>query len=386
MPPIRFAKVVHLMEAPVHVVAVAPLVAPELSVVVPTFRERANVPELVRLLEATLAEIAWEVIFVDDDSPDGTWRVAKEISRRDPRVRCIRRVGRRGLAGACIEGILSSAAPVVAVMDADLQHDETLLPKMLGAIRDGAELVVGSRYVEGGSQGDGFSKVRAWGSETATALARRFLDIDLSDPMSGFFMIRREKVEAVADDLSSEGFKILLDIVASSPEPLKTVELPFTFRERHAGESKLDSLVTAEYLGLLFSKFSGGVVPVRFLMFLAVGASGILVHLVALKVSLHAFDSTFAWGEFVASVVAMTWNFLLNNQLTYRDRRLTGVSFVWGLLTFYVVCSVGTIANMGVATGLFEMVDTGPWIAGFAGAAMSAVFNYTVSATLTWRK
>lgn len=369
-----------------EVAALAAVAAPELSVVVPTFKERANVPELVRLLDVALAGIAWEVIFVDDDSPDGTWEVAKEISRRDPRVRCIRRIGRRGLAGACIEGILSSAAPTVAVMDADLQHDEALLPKMLAAIRDGAELVVGSRYVAGGSQGDGFTKLRAWGSETATSLARRFLNIELTDPMSGFFMIRRPLVEAVADDLSREGFKILLDIVASTPRKLETVELPFTFRERLAGESKLDSLVTAEYLGLLVSKLSGGLVPVRFLMFLGVGASGIVIHLAALKVALHAFSTSFAWGEFVASVVAMTWNFLLNNHLTYRDRRLTGFAFVWGLLTFYVVCSVGTIANMGVATGLFEMVDTGPWVAGFAGAAMSAVFNYTVSATFTWRK
>ncbi len=360
--------------------------SPELSIVVPTYNESANVPELVRRLDATLTGIRWEAIFVDDDSPDGTWRVAKEISLRDPRVRCIRRVRRRGLSGACVEGILSSAAPIVAVMDADLQHDEALLPRMLEAIRGGAELVVGSRYVEGGSQGDGFSRLRAWGSETATSLARRFLDIDLSDPMSGFFMLRREKVEAVADSLQREGFKILLDIVASSPEPLKTVELPFVFRERLAGESKLDSLVTAEYLGLLFSKFSGGVVPVRFLMFIAVGASGIVIHLLALKLALHFGDMSFRWGEVTATFVAMTWNFMLNNQLTYRDRRLTGLRFVTGLLTFYLVCSLGTVANLGVATGLFEMVDSGPWIAGFAGAVMSAVFNYAVSSTLTWRK
>jgi dolichol-phosphate mannosyltransferase len=372
---------------PVRPDAVArPAQSPELSVVVPTFKEAANVPRLVELLDAALAGIAWEVIFVDDDSPDGTARVAKAISARDPRVRCLRRVGRRGLAGACIEGMLSSAAPVVAVMDADLQHDETILPKMYAAIRDGAELVVGSRYVDGGSSGQGLSSVRQWGSETATSLARRFLKIELSDPMSGFFMIRRDKVEAIASSLSREGFKILLDIVASSPERLKTVEIPFTFRERQAGESKLDSLVTAEYLGLLFSKLSGGLVPVRFLMFLSVGASGIVVHLAALKVALHVFATTFFWGELAATVVAMTWNFILNNQLTYRDRRLTGLRFVWGLLTFYLVCSLGTIANMGVATGLFDTVETGPWIAGFAGAVLSAVFNYTVSAALTWRK
>ncbi len=361
-------------------------VSPELSIVVPTYKESANVPRLVELLDAALVGIAWEVIFVDDDSPDGTSQVAKAIAVRDPRVRCLRRVGRRGLAGACIEGMLSSAAPVVAVMDADLQHDETILPQMYAAIRGGADLAVGSRYVDGGSSNEGLSSIRQWGSETATSLARRFLRIELSDPMSGFFMIRRERVEAIAGELSREGFKILLDIVASTPERLKTVEVPFTFRERQAGESKLDTLVTAEYLGLLFSKLSGGLVPVRFLMFLMVGASGIVIHLATLKVALHVFETTFFVGELSASVVAMTWNFILNNQLTYRDRRLTGLAFVWGLFTFYLVCSLGTIANMGVATGLFEMAETGPWVAGFAGAVMSAVFNYTVSAVLTWRK
>ena len=359
--------------------------APELSIVVPTFKESANVPTLVRLLDATLAGIAWEVIFVDDDSPDGTARVAKDLSRRDPRVRCIRRVGRRGLAGACIEGMLSSSAPVVAVMDADLQHDETILPKMYAAIREGADLAVGSRYVEGGSSSEGLSSIRQWGSETATSLARRFLKIDLSDPMSGFFMIRRDRVEEIAPHLSREGFKILLDIVASSPHPLKTAEVPFTFRERQAGESKLDTLVTAEYLGLLFSKISGGILPVRFLMFLAVGASGVVIHLAALKTAFHALAMSFAWAEFLATMVAMTWNFVLNNQLTYRDRRLSGFGFLYGLFTFYVVCSLGTVANLGVANWLFEM-ESGLWVAGFAGALMSAVFNYSASSVLTWRK
>ncbi|TBW37221.1 glycosyltransferase family 2 protein [Siculibacillus lacustris] len=365
--------------------APVPPTAPELSIVVPTFNESANVPELVRLLTLALDGIAWEVIFVDDDSPDGTSSVAKAVAQREPRVRCLRRVGRRGLAGACIEGILSSAAPIVAVMDADLQHDETILPTMLAAIRDGAELVVGSRYVDGGSSGSGLSSIRQWGSETATKLARRFLHIELGDPMSGFFMLRREKVEAIAGSLSREGFKILLDIVASNPEPLKTVEVPFTFRERQAGESKLDSLVTAEYLGLLFSKLSGGLVPVRFLMFLAVGASGVVIHLAALKVFYHGLLMRFSWAEFAATMVAMTWNFVLNNQLTYRDRRLSGFSFLVGLVTFYVVCSLGTLANVGVASWLFEM-HSGLWLAGFAGAVMSSVFNYAASSVLTWRK
>ncbi len=363
----------------------APKTAPELSIVVPTFNESANVPALVRLLDQALAGIAWEVIFVDDDSPDGTSQVAKALSLTDSRVRCIRRVGRRGLAGACIEGMLSSSAPTVAVMDADLQHDETILPKMYAAIRDGAELVVGSRYVEGGSSSNGLSSIRQWGSETATTLAKRFLRIELSDPMSGFFMIRREKVEAIAGALSREGFKILLDIVASSPDRLKTVEVPFTFRERQAGESKLDSLVTAEYLGLLFSKISGGILPVRFLMFLAVGASGIVVHLATLKVLAYTLALTFSWAQFAATMVAMTWNFVLNNQLTYRDRRLAGLPFVYGLVTFYAVCSLGTLANVGAASWIYGFKPS-QMLAGLAGAILGSVFNYAASSVLTWRK
>ncbi|WP_407048300.1 glycosyltransferase family 2 protein [Methyloraptor flagellatus] len=363
--------------------------SPELSIVVPTYKEAQNVQALVSLLDRALTGIVWEVIFVDDNSPDGTARVAKDLAREDARVRCIRRVGRRGLAGACIEGILSSAAPVVAVMDADLQHDETLLPRMLDEIRAGADLAVGSRYVEGGSMDDGFSSIRRWGSETATALARRFLKVELSDPMSGFFMIRRERVEAIAGELSREGFKILLDIVASTPEPLKTVELPYSFRERQMGESKLDSLVTAEYLGLLFSKISGGILPVRFLMFAAVGVSGIIVHLAMIKLAAMTMDVSWVRGhfsvvQFAATMIAMTWNFVLNNQLTYRDRRLKGLQFIVGLLTFYLVCSFGTLANVGVASWLYGF-KASLWVAGIAGAIMGAVFNYAASSVLTWR-
>jgi dolichol-phosphate mannosyltransferase len=357
---------------------------PILSIVVPTFNERANVRELITRIDSVLVGTPWEIIFVDDDSPDGTSALVKEISARDSRVRCIRRVGRRGLAGACVEGILSSAAPVVAVMDGDLQHDEQLLPRMLQGITNGADLVVGSRYVEGASSTGGLSSIRQWGSDTATALAKRFLNIDLKDPMSGFFMISRDRVEAVAGKLSGEGFKILLDIVTSSPEPLKTLELPFTFRQRVAGDSKLDSLVTAEYLGLLFSKISGGLLPTRFLMFLAVGATGLFVHLAALKVFTE-LTWTFSWAQFGATMVAMTWNFILNNQLTYRDRRLKGLRFVTGLLTFYVVCSFGTLANVGVATWIYGL-NPNIWIAGVAGAVMSSVFNYAANSVLTWRK
>ncbi len=357
----------------------------ELTVVVPAYNERANVEPLIAKLTAALEGIAWEVIYVDDDSPDGTAQAAKAIGERDPRVRCIRRVGRRGLAGACIEGILSSSAPYVAVMDADLQHDETVLPRMLEALRSGADIAVGSRYVEGGSSGEGLNAIRQWGSDLATNLARRGLGVALTDPMSGFFMVRRDVVEGIAENLSREGFKILLDIVATSRNNLSVVEVPFTFRERLEGESKLDSLVTAQYLGLLVSKATRGLIPIRFLMFALVGASGVAVHLAALYALFEVLALGFAWAQLGATMTAMTYNYVLNNAFTYRDKRLTGLSFWVGLLTFYLVCSFGTLANVSVATWIHGYNETIPLIAGFVGALMSAVFNYAATKALTWR-
>jgi dolichol-phosphate mannosyltransferase len=356
-----------------------------LSVVVPTFNERDNVSALFRKLETALAGIAWEVIFVDDNSPDGTWQEVRDLARKDGRVRCIRRIGRRGLSGACIEGILASSAPCAAVMDADLQHDEMQLSKMLALIEAGAaELVVGSRYVEGGNAAS-FNRTRAGASAFATEIAKRVLGVRIADPMSGFFMIRRDRFEQLAPKLSTQGFKILLDIVASAHGELKTVEVPYSFGARLHGESKLDSMVALDFLGLVLAKFTRDVVSLRFLLFAMVGGSGLVVHLGTLFLVLNLFDLPFPEAQAAGAVVAMTTNFVLNNFLTYRDQRLKGFSILWGLLSFYLVCSVGLLANVGVA---FSVYDQEPiwWLAGAAGALMGVVWNYAMSGLFVWRK
>jgi dolichol-phosphate mannosyltransferase len=358
---------------------------PVLSVVVPTFNECDNVVQLYRKLEATLAGIAWEVVFVDDDSPDKTWQIVRELAHQDSRARCIRRIGRRGLSGACIEGILASSAPFAAVMDADLQHDETQLPTMLSLLESGkADLVVGSRYVEGGSA-DSFDKQRAGFSAFATRIARRVLGVAIADPMSGFFMIRRDKFEQIAPKLSTQGFKILLDIVATAQGELKTIEVPFTFGSRLHGESKLDSMVALDFLGLVLAKFSNDAVSLRFLLFAMVGGTGLFVHLATLFVALAVFDWPFPEAQAAGALVAMTSNFILNNFLTYRDQRLKGFAILRGLLAFYLVCSVGLLANVGVA---FSVYDQEPiwWLAGAAGALMGVVWNYAMSGLFVWRK
>ena len=358
---------------------------PVLSLVVPTFNERDNVNRLYRKLKTALRGVAWEVLFVDDNSPDCTWDVVRGLALRDSRVRCIRRIGRRGLSGACIEGILASSAPYAAVMDADLQHDETQLTKMLSLLQTGqAELVVGSRYIDGGSAAS-FDRGRAGASALATEVAKRLLKVSIADPMSGFFMIRRDRFEELAPALSTQGFKILLDIVATAHGRLKTVEIPYTFGTRLHGESKLDSMVALDFLGLVLAKFTHDIVSLRFLLFALVGGTGLFVHLGTLFVALRLFHVPFAGAQAAGAFVAMTSNFILNNFLTYRDQRLKGFAILGGLLAFYLVCSVGLFANVGVA---FSVYDKQPiwWLAGAAGALMGVVWNYAMSGLFVWRR
>lgn len=352
---------------------------------VPTFKERDNVPLLVDKLARTLAGVDWEVVFVDDNSPDGTAAVARAIGATDSRVRCVRRIGRRGLAGACIEGMLSSQAKYVAVMDADLQHDETLLTAMLARLRGDVDLAVASRYVDGGSAAGLSSAGREQASRLSTEIARRLLGVTLSDPMSGFFMMRRDRFEELAPQLSSQGFKILLDIVATARGTLRIAELPFVFGERQHGASKLDTRVALDFAALVLAKLTNDTVSFRFLLFCLVGLTGIAVHMATLQFALSVAALPFGWAQTVATFAAITWNFVLNNMFTYRDQRLAGGQFVTGLIRFQVICAVGAISNVGIASAIYDY-DPDWWIAGLGGALMGAVWNYVVSAAFVWRQ
>ncbi len=360
------------------------IIPAELTVVVPTFNERENVPLLVERLGATLAGRAWEVVFVDDDSPDGTANAVRALAQRHPNVRCIQRIGRRGLASACIEGILSSAAPFVAVMDADLQHDEALLPIMLEMLRrEPLDIVIGSRFVGGGDFASMPAR-RVRISDLGNRLARFVVKAELTDAMSGFFMVRRPAFDAAVRNLSAQGYKILVDLFASSSKPLAFKELAFTFRERRYGQSKLDTLVALEYIQLLIDKLLGHIVPVRFVLFGAIGGLGLVVHLSVLALSLKLAGLDFPVSQGAATVAAMTWNFFLNNVLTYRDRRLRSWKLLYGLLSFYTVCSVGAVANVGIASYVFHS-DRSWWLAGVTGALVGSVWNYAISSIFTWR-
>jgi len=354
-----------------------------LSIVVPTFNERGNVHALVAELGRVLDGLEWEVIFVDDDSPDGTAGVVRERARAQARVRCVQRIGRRGLSSACVEGMLASSAPFLAVMDGDLQHDPGILPRMLELMRDPqVEIVVGSRYVSGGSP-EGLSSWRHAVSRFATWMGSAVVPGDLKDPMSGFFLIRRTLLEATVRDLSGMGFKILLDIVASARRPVGLGEVPFVFRARAAGESKLDSLVAWEYGMLVADKLLGRYVPVRFLAFATIGAVGVGAHLALLTIAYRVEHLSFVTSQALAAAITMVFNYSLNNALTYRDQRRSGWRWLGGLASFMAVCSVGAVANVGVAAYLFGQ-RTQWLLAAISGVLVGAVWNYAVSSVYTW--
>jgi dolichol-phosphate mannosyltransferase len=356
---------------------------PEISIVVPTFSEALNVAELYTRLSAALGSESWELIFVDDDSPDRTADIVRELAQRDQRVRCIQRIGRRGLSTAVVEGALSSAAPLVAVMDADLQHDESILPAMLGELRSrDLDIVVGSRYVTGGSTGD-WDEGRKQISRIAGRLARGLVPEDLRDPMSGFFVVKSAVMRDAARRLSGYGYKILLDLFVSAGRPLRFAEVAYTFKPRVHGESKLDSLVAWEYLMLLVDKRIGHIITPRLLFFVLVGGSGVALHYLVLSTLYLAIGAPFTVAQLTGTVLAMTSNFFFNNLFTYRDRRLRGTKLIRGLFSFYAVCGMGALANIGIAAYAFS--KNLEWaLSAAAGIVVGTLWNYLATARFTW--
>lgn len=357
---------------------------PDIAIVIPTLNEVGNIARIVHAIDKAMGDIRREIIFVDDWSGDGTVEEIGRVSAGRHDIRVISRFGRKGLASAVIEGALSSFAPVVAVMDADMQHDEAILPDLYRQVAQGrADIAIGSRYCDQGSFGD-WQKNRIRASQMATKVAQFFLPFEVSDPMSGFFVIRRESLLRAVPGLSQLGFKILLDILLSGDRDVRVVERPYQFRNRVAGESKLDGMVIIHYVQLLLDKKIGRFVSPRLVFFGAIGSFGLLVHLTILSAMMHLAGLTFAVSQMIAVTCTICVNFLLNNELTYHDRRLRGARLLRGLLTFYGICSLGAIANVGAGSLAFSSHYSW-WLAGIAGAIVGSAWNYMASRMFTWR-
>ena len=357
----------------------------ELSIIVPTFNEVDNIRPLYDAIAKSLNGVGWEIVYVDDDSTDGTAEELIKLCDEKPNVRRIHRISRRGLSSACVEGFMSTISPYMAIIDGDMQHDETKLSEMLKTIKDSnCDLVLGSRYIAEGGFGD-WKASRIKASKLATRLSKMITRQAISDPMSGFFMLTRATFDQCVRKLSLQGYKLLLDIITSYPGTMNIKEVPYEFRKREHGESKLDSMVMMEFVVMLIEKFTHGIIPARFVLFSAVGATGVAVHFSVLYGLLFVAETSFTAGQTVATIVAMTSNFFINNWLTYYDKRLKGKKMLTGLLTFYAVCSLGSIANISVASFVFEQEYT--WIiSGLAGALIGTVWNYAATSILAWRR
>jgi dolichol-phosphate mannosyltransferase len=358
--------------------------SPEVTIVVPSYNERDNVARAIERLDRALKGIAWEVIYVDDNSPDGTADTVRAIGRTDPRVRCIRRFHRRSRAGACLEGMLAAQGEFVVEFDGDLQHDEKIIPRMIDHLRrNEADLVIGSRYIGGGElTGMGESRLKV--SRTAGHVARAVLGITVSDPTTGFSATRRTLIEEIMPELPVDGFHLVIDILALRTRKLRVAEVPYRLGERERGESKLEPRIFLDFIATFVARLTHNLVPRRFFLFGLVGLSGLLVHVAALWL-LNSVGVPFLAAQFAAALLSIANNFWFNNVLTYRDRALHGLAAVRGFFVFMLICSFGLLSNISVAEWMFTLDQTW-WLAGLTGALVSMVWNYAVSGALVWRE
>ena len=359
---------------------------PSLSIVIPTYNEKDNISKILEKLDGALKDITHEIIFVDDNSPDETSREVKNFMRNSSKIRLIHRIGRRGLSGAVIEGIFAANSELVAVMDCDLQHDEAKLSNMmkLFSSHPALDLVIGSRFTDrGGISDKAFSRIRELGSKITTHLVKKLLNINSSDPLSGFFMVKKETFLHSAENLQTQGFKILADFLATSGKSIEIKEIGYKFKNRIAGESKMSFLTVLELIGLVLSQIFQGRVSIRFILFCMVGLSGIFVQLLITGISMF-FINQFPTSQTLGIMAAMTSNFFLNNTITFQERKLKSFDLIRGLFSFYLVCSLGAFTNIAVANHMFGFSSN--WlISSFIGALFGAIWNFTLTSIFTWK-
>ncbi len=375
-----------------------------ISVILPTYNESGNIALLIDRLKTVLKSIPHEIIVVDDNSPDRTWEIVEKISEKNPWVRVIRRIEDRGLSSAVLTGMAVANGEVFAVMDADLQHDESILPEMFRAIHDDRmDICIGSRGIEGGSYGN-WSATRRFMSWVAAFMAKVMLPVNVKDPMSGFFVISRETYQKSADKINPRGFKILLEFIGRS-RGLAIKEIGYTFKNRIHGETKLSSSVIKNYLIALWDLRFGKYVTPTFLMYCLVGASGVLVYSLVLAACrvlvLQDFFSGLllrmdpnSFSMLAAVETSIISNYFLNNYFTFYERRHSGKKKIAGFVKFQLVSLLGLIVQIGV----FQMLQANGFLIGILsegfrnifnnalGIVVATVSNYYLNLNFTWRK
>lgn len=356
----------------------------DLTIIIPTLNERENVPILLEKLNVLLASIEYEVIIVDDNSKDKTWEVANNLKSIYKNLTVIRRINRNGLSSAVIEGFVIAESENILVMDADLQHDEDIIPQMLQEINNGYNVVIGSRYIDGGSMGQ-WGKLRVWISQFATKIAKIVLRHDIKDTMSGFFMVKKDIVNNCLERLSGKGFKILLDILTNSHDiDINVKEVPYTFKTRQLGESKLSSSVIFQFLEFLYLKTIGRVIPFRFFIFSLVGCFGAILHFLFLTIFYKVIQLEFNLALIIAIEVAIIFNYFFNNILTFKDKRIKGIQIILGLFSYNLITLFGGFINFCISNYL--IFNGLHWIfSSLIGATAGVLWNYILTKSIIWR-
>ncbi|MCP5503030.1 MAG: glycosyltransferase family 2 protein [Leptospiraceae bacterium] len=370
----------------------------DFSLIIPTFNEKDNICILIPKLKELFIQnsISYEIIVVDDDSPDLTWKIARDKFEDDISVRVIRRVGKKGLSSAVIDGMSVARGKYLGVIDADMQHDESILPRMLKEMEE-YEVVIGSRKVEDGGYGEwGF--IRKMMSKGATLVAKIFLPIPVKDPMSGFFIVRKELFDELVSSINPRGFKILLEFIGRKKQ-VKAKEVGYVFRTRQYGTTKMSSSVIQNYLAALYDIRFGKYISLTFLVYAFVGLIGLAINFSIRKTSAFVFAdeqnqsplSIPVLSGFIASLFS---NYILNNIWTFKQFRISGVlQQIKGFITFSLISVLGLLIQLSVWNFLLQihnitfMNPAENWLSyfyNFVGIVVATASNYYLNKNITW--
>jgi dolichol-phosphate mannosyltransferase len=376
---------------------------PVVSVITPTFNEAENLPILVGRLHDALADIPHEIIVADDDSPDRTWEVAEGLAADDPRITVMRRFHDPGLSASVLDGMSVARGEVLAVIDADLQHDESILADMVEQVLDDrADVVVGSRSTAGGGYGE-WSSSRRFVSWVATLIARLLLRVPVSDPMSGYFAVSRRAYEATAPQLNPRGFKILLEFIGRNRD-LRVSEVGYEFSNRVHGETKLNRSVIRSYLLGVAELRLGRQVNPTFLLYVLVGIVGLIVNSTAfwlaewigfpvVTTGLNDEIDPIATSFLFSLQLSILVLFVLNNEFTFWEQRFQGLR----LLPAFVVYEAMSLLGAGVHVAVFTFLQESGFLLSFfggatrvvhnlLGAVVALIINWYLNTTYLWRR
>ncbi len=358
-----------------------------LSLIVPTYNERENLVPLFESIQRALSDLSnlvYELIVVDDDSPDGTADLAESLAEIYP-VKVIRRINERGLATAVVEGFKQAVGDVLGVIDADLQHPPDVIPNLLREIWNGADVAVATRYIEGGGT-KGWSFSRKMVSKGATFLSHLLLPVtrNVKDPMSGFFLLRRDVLDGVK--LMPIGYKILLEVLAKGRAD-SVVAVPYVFTERVAGKTKFNLREQLNYLKHLYHLSQVDKEIRRFFKFCLVGTSGVFVNMGLLWLLTETAGFYYLISAIFAIEASIISNFTLNELWTFRDRRGgTARSVLARALKFNLVSAAGVGINLTILYGLTEAFGLYYLASNLIGIAAATLWNFGLSYLWTWHR